>query len=332
MKPARPIQELFLDSFESEKKLRHFSEEINQQIKNHLAVLFVFFEKNHRSKEEIKSLNELLWLSRSLGYSSSGIRKNFKLTDVSSLFLEQMENTEAEFQDKQVKPSIEVESELSSFSDPVAISHAFQALLKGIYSSSISGGSLGLKLEQKGQGITILANWKTGGDVSPFSSLCFQLAIHIFEAHGGQLINSQISRLESVWELLLPCELHPTHKSPLYLEKRRFPRVCLDLEARVGLFSETRNSFETGGRGRIEVISEGGALLIIAERALSKPKRGQDLTLQILIPAQSGFVVKKARVVDIQRDSEEFRLGLEFIECDGEAKKMLAALVKTHAS
>lgn len=332
MRYATPLHQMFLDSFESEKKLRHLSEEINQQIKNQLASLFAMTEL--KDFEQKKSLDELLWLSRALSYLNLGIRNDFKSTDFSVILLEKIDQIENELLDKQIKLKVEVDSKILTFADCFAISNAFEALLKGVHSSIGSAGNLNIKLEEREESINLWAFWDAERGGSSFSSLCFQVATAIFESHGGKLQENSLSPSTKTWELCLPIQSQKKDSSHLYFEKRRFPRVKVDLKAQVSWVGSS-DVLSPGARsfgGLIPILSEGGALLVVSDPLPQELKKGAILSLNVFISSQTQFCVSEARLVDVQQESNDFRLGIEFLKLDNKAKKLLAALVMAHAS
>lgn len=323
MRQANQIQQMFLDSFEAEKRLRRLSETINHQIKDQLAILLVHSAKDTTFFEGTQPEKELLWLSRSLSFLNVGIRKDFKLTDISAICLQQLAEREPEFLDKKIKLNIEVESNSSLFADPFSIIHAFNSLFRGIQYSLVSSGHLNFKMEEKSNELILRASWNEIDSISTFASLCFETAEFIFESHGGALKVQHTSQPMALWELNLPLQKQSEKAPPFYLEKRRFPRVWVDLAAQVGPDQHV---------GQIRVLSEGGALVELHAGATSKLEIGDSLSLKIAIPPRGLFELGKVRVADVKLRSEQLHLGVEFGQLDQNMKNLLAALVKVHAS
>lgn len=339
MKSSPAIQKLFSESFESEKKLRYFSQEINQQVRNQLAVILAESDDLRNRIAIQKSVKEILWLNRSLNYLSSGIKQDFKLTDFTQVCLNQIEKFESEMELKKIQLDIEVESSLSTFADSFAVTHAFESLFKGVLSClGEEEGKLKLCLVSHPKSLQIQAYWShSSGLLKPlsnYSSLCFQVASFLFESHGGQVKNWQQSERKGIWELSLPVEKNTSKPSSnptaLYREKRRFLRVGVDLECEVSLLSPpgTAATF-----GQVRVVSEGGALIALKCDNLSHLGIGNSISLKIAIPTQDPLTLSEVKIVDIKRSTvEEIQIGLEFLKLDEKVKKILAALVQVHAS
>jgi len=334
MKSSPAIQKVFSESFESEKKLRYFSQEINRQVRNQLA--FLLAESNDLLNRIAiqKSVEEILWLNRSLNYLTSGIKQDFKLTDFTQVCLNQIEKFESEMELKKIQLDIEVESSLSTYADSYAVAHAFESLFKGIFSCLGEEGKLKLCLVSHLQSLEIQAYWSHSScllkPLSAYSSLCFQVANFLLESHGGQVKNWQQSEKKGIWELSLPVEKNTSNPTALYREKRRFLRVGVDLDCEVSPLSPpgTAATF-----GQVRVVSEGGALIALKGDNLSHLGIGNSISLKISIPTQDPLTLSEVKIVDIKRSTvEEIQIGLEFLKLDEKVKKILAALVQVHAS
>jgi hypothetical protein len=250
------------------------------------------------------------------------------------ILLEKIDQIESELLDKQVKLKVEVDSKILTLADCFAISNAIEALVKGIQLSIRSAGNLNLKLEEKEESIILWASWEAERGDSSFPSLCFQVAATIFESHGGKLKENPMSSSMKTWELSLPIKSQKKNSSNLYFEKRRFPRVKVDLKAQVScvVSPDGRLPVPISFAGLIPILSEGGALLVVSAPLPQELKKGDVLSLNVFMSSHTQFCVSEARLVDVQQDSNDLRLGVEFLKLDNRAKKLLAALVMAHAS
>lgn len=354
MKNPSALQTLLTQAYESEKNLRHFNKLASQEMNTLLATLLGELEtaKEVRNKAEwhqqIQAAEQvahrvLFWI-RNIHYFTSGISPQMELVDFSNLVFKALEKFEGEYQRFKIEVEAKIEDSIFCLVDPYAIEQALLNLLAFPLQSGHSARKVNLSLRTLPSGIRLnfelftpaqdalmtpptqfrpLALENLTSEVAPLLGL--QVCHSIFEAHSGKFscLQAAAEEIELILELPLDARLNKPH---LHQEKRRFPRVAVNLPGR--LMSQTLPSFPV----RVTVLSTGGAFVAASQKCIDSIKVDDRIALTLLPETSSPIEITEARVANIRLYGEQSGLGLEFVQFNEKAKNLLAALVKAHAS
>lgn len=354
MKNPSALQTLLTQAYESEKNLRHFNRLASQEMNTLLATLLGELETAKSAKDKAEwhqqiqaaehVVQEVLFWIRNIHYFTSGISPQMELVDFSNLVFKALEKVEGEYQRFKIEVEAKLEDSIFCLVDPYAIEQALLNLLAFPLQSGHSARKVNLSLRALPSGIRLnfelfnsaqdalvipttqfrpLALEHLTSEVAPLLGL--QVCHSILEAHSGKFscLQATAEELEIILELPLDARLNKPH---LHQEKRRFPRVAVNLPGR--LMGQPHPSFPV----RVMVLSTGGAFVAVSQRLAEGFKVGDALALTILPETSSPIEVTEARVANIRLQGEHSGMGLEFLQLHQKAKNLLAALVKAHAS
>ena len=354
MKNPSALQTLLTQAYESEKNLRHFNKLASQEMNTLLATLLGELETAKEAPNKAEWLQQiqaaehvahraLFWI-RNIHYFTSGISPQMELVDLSNLVFKVLEKLEGEYQRFQIEVEAKIEDSIFCLVDPYAIEQALLNLLAFPLQSGQSARKVNLSLRTFPSGIRLnfevftsaqdalvtqplqfrpLALEHLTSEVAPLLGL--QVCHSILEAHSGKFSCLQTSpeELEIMLELPLDARLNKPH---LHQEKRRFPRVAVNLPGR--LLSRTRSPLPV----RVMVLSTGGAFVAASQEWVQSVQVEDRIALTILPETSSPIEITEARVANLRLQGEQSGLGLEFVQLNQKAKNLLAALVKAHAS
>lgn len=137
------------------------------------------------------------------------------------------------------------------------------------------------------------------------SSLSLILIFYFAYQRIYRLFNDFFNQYENIEKLLL--DLRDGTKK-FYKEKRKFMRVRNGITAKI-------NELEDADSIKVEDISNGGALLVSAERL----KEGQIIHLKIKLPLFAQPIEVRAKIVRVievksQAQESQYKIGIEFID------------------
>jgi len=343
MKNPSALHTLLTQSFEAERSLRQFASLASQE----LITLLVSASEDLNSETQLDSaksaLERAIFLSRNLRYFSTGARSDFSLTDLSQLVFDCLHSKEKDFQKKNISLNVQVESTVFGLVDALAVEQALLNLFDFASNHATPNSELDLSLQVVSQGLQFTLTFEDAPNSDSSASLPFQpVALENIEGQNLYRLGLHVSSAIAKWhsgtfycfkslsegtQFLIEFPFDSRMNKPhLFREKRRFQRVKVDFPAEVQLSGGNRL------KGKVTVLSTGGAFFASSHTGLEGIRTDEKLSLQIQTDTDHTLSISVARVANTQVSGENSGLGLEFIELDAKAKNLLAALVKAHAS
>lgn len=343
MKNASTLQTLLTQSFEAERSLRQFASVASQELLSLLVSSLEDLNSETNLESAKQALERSISLARNLRYFSSGARADFSLTDISEVVFDCLHSKEPDFEKRNISLNVRVETSVFGLVDALAVEQAIGNLLDFVACNAHSGSEVELCLQVVSQGLQLSLNFnndsETGEEISRplqpcalesldgqnLSRLGLYVCSSIAKWHSGtfQCFKSVGEGIQFVLELPFDARMNKPH---LFREKRRYQRVQVDFDGEI--------KFSSGKRlkGKVTVLSTGGCFFAVSHSGLMGLKTEDKVSLEIQTDAHHTVPVPIARVANAQTAGENSGVGLEFLELDGKAKNLLAALVKAHAS
>lgn len=356
-KQAAPKEKrtLMVGPYEAEKHLRQFCETTSQELGNALGIVVGELDsalsllKSDSQKDTIRvayqAAEEAVRLARNLRYFAVHTRLDTHVVDISQVLLDSVDLMEREFESRKIETEIFVEDSTYVNIDPSAIQQVILNLFSHAFSAMPQGGKLSLSLHQKEDSIEVLFSdtghgirpedkdelfepnfvSRSGGHSAQRRGLELAVSKALIEAHGGELTVN--SRAEKGSTLTVHLPFQPGAAKPsLFLEKRRFRRVQLNLPAEITFDGRTTH-------GHLIVLSIGGAFLALPEM---KSEAFPDSKCQVSIKISyfnAGVVqIPQAIVINRVFQGPEAGIGVNFTKLDPKSKKILSALIRSHST
>jgi hypothetical protein len=275
-------------------------------------------------------------LARNLAYFAAHPQLKIQTTDIGQLLQDTAEMVEKELLGKRIKIKLSQESSSLLLLDPGAIQQVVLNLLRRAADSMPQGGNVSILLKQTGGKIEIFCQ-DTGvgipasllrqlnGD-QPFSdeeegSLELAVAKTLIEKQKGTLTAKSKQGTGTTFKLSFPVsvEIDPETGSR---EHRRYRRVKTALPVEVS-FRE-QNPFMT----EIETLSVKGCFIVLADPSFKElPPVDSTGSLRIYYYQDQILDIASCRIASHSPKG----LGIEFLEFDSRAQKLLEAIVKSHS-
>jgi hypothetical protein len=342
--------------FDTEKNLRLFCDATSQELATVLATVvgeldFALSSISPASKERsmmvaVSAAERALSLARNLRYFSVHTKLNVTVVDLSQILLDTVELIEKELELNEIK--ITVMAEAGSFvqADPGALQQVIINLLANARKALPKGGQITLSLRQQEKMIEIRCN-DTGhgisereldyvfepnhtaelGDVAALNRLGLAVSKALVESHGGDLTVQSRVGMGTTVSIHLPFD-PKLPKPPPFIEERRFRRVPLNLPVELFL-----NRGQQTLRTELKTLSIGGCFTLLNDPNPSMlPELNDIVSIRIHYFGDEVFEVPKGRVANVNWAGAQSGIGIEFLELDARAKKLLAAIVKSHST
>jgi len=342
--------------YNSEKHLRKFCTVTSHELSNVLGALAgeldfaltsnVSPEKKERAMEiALHAAERAQTLALNLRYFAVHTRLDMHTVDVSQLALDTLDIVEKELERKKIEFTVLVDAGTVAVLDSGAIQQVLLNLLNNAGFAMPEGGKLGLTLRQlpktielkisdTGVGIPgdkidhIFEPYFFAHDRGPAESLGLGLAVSkaLVEAHGGELHVESTENEGTTFTVSLPFDPSIPRPNP-FAEKRKHRRVAASLPVVVGM-DGAKETYRT----ELITLSVGGCFILLPDGTARLPEANATLSLQIFHYGTQVLDIPKARVVNLCRVGLNSGMGVEFVDISPKAKKVLEALVKSHAS
>ncbi len=343
------------ESYNAEKHLRKFCTVTSHELSNVLGALVgeLDFALTHNSptirqramEVALEAAARAQTLALNLRYFAVHTRLDVHTVDLSQLVLDTLDIVEKDLEKTGVKLSVLVDAGTFATADSGAVQQVVLNLLTNAGYAMPSGGKLSITLKQlpksielritdTGEGIAadkidhIFEPYFFAHDRGPAESLGLGLAVSkaLVEAHGGELNVESTEEEGTTFTMCLPFDPGLPRPNP-FAEKRKHRRVNASLPVIVGM-EGTRETFRT----ELITLSIGGCFILLPDGASRLPEANALLSVQIFHYGNQVVDIPKARIVNLCRVGLNSGMGVEFLEVTPKAKKVLEALVKSHAS
>lgn len=340
-------------SYHAEKHLRKFCTVTSHELSNVLGAIVGELDfgltsnnpaiRNQAMEVALSAAERALTLARNLRYFAVHTRLDVHSADVSQVVLDAVDILEKDLEKRGIQVSVFVDASTFAMVDTGAIAQVVLNLLLNAAWAMPDGGKVSITLKQLPKTIELCIE-DTGVGIEakglehlfePYffsdgrtraESLGLGLAVTkaLIEAHGGEIsVESKVNE-GTKFTMSLPFDASMPRPTP-FAEKRRFRRVGATFPVDITLLGNEVIQSE------LITLSIGGCFVILPDGTdLVEPH--QVLGIRIHYYNNAFIDVPKARVANLCRVGSQSGMGIEFEEVSHKAKKVLAALVKSHAS
>lgn len=342
-------------SYQAERHLRKFCNVTSQELGNVLGAVvgeldFALASRDSATRDRsmqiaLTAAEQALNLSRNLRYFAVHTRLDARVQDLSQIVLDTIDLLENELEARRIKLSVLVEASAFATVDSGAIQQCLLNLISNAAHAMRGGGKLSVSLRRvrhsieircADTGIGIAAEdlervfepyfFSGAQALTESQGLGLAVAKALVEAHGGEISVESQKGIGTAFTLVVPAEPDYPPPSP-QREKRRYRRVSatLPIEFTVEGSPPVRTELTT--------LSVGGCFVRLPDvEKLDKAARNKAVSLRIAYFGSEWIAIPQARIASICRIHNHTGFGIEFIEYDAKARKLLAALVKSHSS
>ncbi len=351
-----------MKSFDTEKGLRSFSDATSQELATVLAAIvgeldFALTTESVPAKERatfvaVTAAERALALARNLRYFSVHSRMNVQVVDLSQVLLDTVELVERELEHAKIKITVLAEASSYVQADSGALQQTLLNLLSHAKDGLPKGGQITLSLRQSGKQIEIRCadngpgipesemdylfespsgvrtpNAEGVALSATISRLGLRVARALIETQGGELTVQSREGFGTSVTLHLPFDAKLPKPTPFH-EERRYRRIPIQLPA---------NLFLSKGQSTIKcelgTLSFGGCYLLLSgPQNEVLPELNDIVSLKIHYFGEEALEIFKARIASVSWAGNRSGIGIEFLELDGRAKKLLEAILKSHSS
>lgn len=341
--------------YNTEKHLRKFCTVTSHELSNVLGALvgeLDFALTNDSPAQRQRAMEVALHaaeraqtLAINLRYFAVHTRLDLHTVDLSQLTLDTLDLVEKELERKGVELSVLVDAGTYAMVDAGAVQQVIMNLLNNAGFAMPDGGKLELTLRQLPKTIELKISdtgvgipsekidhvfepyfFAHGGVQSESLGLGLAVSKALVEAHGGEITVESTEDVGTAFTVSLPFDSSIPRPTP-FGEKRKFRRVSASLPVIVGM-EGSKETFRT----ELITLSTGGCFVLLPDGALRMPEANANLSLQIFHYGNQVVEIPKARVANLCRVGLNSGMGVEFVEVSPKAKRVLEALVKSHAS
>ncbi len=346
-----------LKAFDAEKGLRHFSDATSQELATVLAAIvgeldFALSTDSATAKERatmiaITAAERALALARNLRYFSVHSKLSSQVIDLSQVVLDTVELVEKELEHAHVKIGVLAEASSYVEADPGALQQTLLNLLAHAKDGLPKGGQITVSLRQSGKTIEIRCT--DNGRGIPESELDYlfeqapsepgqpsqprpqRLGLHVakalIQAQGGDLTVQSREGLGTSVTLSLPFDPKLPKPTPFH-EERRHRRIPLSLPVELFL-----SKGQTTLHSELCTLSYGGCFtLMTGPQAELLPELNDIVSLRIRYFGEESLEISKGRIASVSWAGNRSGIGIEFLELDARAKKLLEAILKSHST
>lgn len=283
-------------------------------------------------------------LARSLRYFALHTRLAPEPADVSKIVLDTFDLFERELEARKIRAVMLASSPVFAEIDPTALVQIVSNLISNSACSMPDGGklTLGVRVDEGWVQVTCT---DTGRPYTPkeiesllessprlttahypdSEELGLSLANALAESHGGKLVIESMKTGGNSFTVRLPHDRSvpvPTQ----YPHQRRFRRSHVSLAVDFSL------NGEPPVRAELTTLSEGGGFIALPDAYASEPPVVHaPIRLRIQYFWNLSIEIPKARIASLRWAGVNRGLGVEFMEVEPRVRKILAAIVKSHA-
>jgi len=351
------VKRLHIKGFDTEKGLRQFSNATSQELATVLAAIvgeleFALSTTSVPAKERattiaVNAAERALALARNLRYFSVHTRLNVQVIDLSQVLLDTVELIEKELEHAHIKIAVLAEASSYVQTDPTALQQTLLNVLSHAKDGLPKGGQITLSLRQSGKTIEIRCadngpgipeteldyifdelpqDGATGNHVSP-RRLELLVAKALIETQGGEISVQSRERLGTSITLSLPFDPKIPKPAPFH-EERRYRRIPIQLPADIFL-SKGQTTFKS----QLCTLSFGGCFTLLhGPQSDVLPELNDIVSVRIHTFGEEALEITKGRIASVSWGGDRSGIGIEFLELDARAKKLLEAILKSHST
>ncbi len=348
---------------EAEKYLRRFCASTSDELARVLATIFgevdfALGTENVAIKDRSLSVaaaaaEHALVLARNLRYFAVHTRLDVQVTDLSQLLLDTFDLFEKDLESRNIRPTLLIETSSYVIVDPNAIQQILSNILSHASQQMTDGGKLNLTLRHNAKTVEIVCSdnapamspEQLAGIFAPYpesasedfkgrqpelskmdeSGLGLSVAKALVDAHGGQLSVESSAGVGNTFTIHLPYDSSIAKPAP-FTQKRRFRR------ARVSLLVEFSLDGSPYVRSELTTLSVSGGFIAIPDPSrVEAPQLNSRLSVRISYFWNLVLEIPVARVASVRWTGTGTGIGVEFLELGPKVRKILAAIVKSHA-
>lgn len=343
---------------DSEKHLRLFCEATSHELATVLGTLvgeldYALATQNTAAKDRstltaVAAAERALGLARNLRYFSVHSNLHTQVADISQIVLDAVELVEKELELAGIKITVLAEASTYGLVDAGAIQQLLLNLLSNAHRAMPRGGQITLSLRQTGSAIELKCvdnghgipereleqvfeptegKGPELGNLPQVHHLGLSVSKALVDAHGGDIVlDSKVGRGTTI-TITLPFDPALSRPAP-FSEERRFRRIKLSLPVELFL-----SKGQTQIKAELTTLSTGGCFMQILDAVVSPlPELNDSASVRIHYFGNEILEVNRCRIASVSWAGVHSGLGIEFLELDGRARKLLEAMVKSHSS
>jgi hypothetical protein len=337
---------------ETEKMLHDFCRAAGHELGNALGTIVGELDYGLSSQDALvryRAMNvalaaseKALALARNLRYFVLHPRVQNQHMDLSQLLLDTVELVEKDLKTRHIKITVLVEASRFVEIDPGALQTVLFNLFTRSSETMPQGGKLNVTLRQTGKTLEIhctdngvgMARERLAelfdpdllkGPITGTEPLEFAVSKALVEAMGGEIrVHSSVGEGTT---FILAFPFDPDAELPAqHREHRRFRRVQAKLPVEVSFQGKPPFTSE------LQTLSVRGCFIAIPEPHLVRlPEPNSTGSLRIYYYQDQVLDISRCRIASHSKNGETVGLGIEFIDFDARARKLLAAIVKSHS-
>jgi hypothetical protein len=282
-------------------------------------------------------------LARNLSYFAVHHKLDLQALDFSQLMMDTVEIVEKDLRNRHIKFNVLIEAARTVTMDAGAMQQVLLNLFRRASETMPQGGKLTVGMRQLGNKLEISCS-DTGVGIpqerldailppdlstveSPLQVQDLELAVAktLVERQGGTLKIQSTSGVGTTYTLLFPFDPQISRSSS-FTEHRRFRRVRTNLPVEVSFDQQSPFLSE------IQTLSTKGCSVALLEgEGVKLPAIESTGTLRIHYYQDQVLDIAKCRIANHTRTAKSVGLGIEFLEIDSRARKLLEAIVKSHS-
>lgn len=283
-------------------------------------------------------------LARNLAYFAVHPKLDIKSVDVSQLVMDTVEIVEKDLRNRHIKFNVLVEAARMINADPGALQQILLNLFRRASETMPQGGKLTISMRQVGTKVEIACS-DTGVGIPAeridavmnperiydlentlqVQGLELAVAKTLVERQGGEIKIQSTPGQGTTYTLVFPFDPQAARPSS-YTEHRRFRRVKTNLPVEVSFDGQNPYMSE------IQTLSVKGCFVALLEAdAVKLPPVDSTGNLRIYYYQDQVLDVAKCRIANHTKNGGMTGVGIEFLELDSRARKLLEAIVKSHS-
>lgn len=355
MNPSRKISRLphkkdDARTFDIEKHLRQFCSSTSHELSNALGTIageldYALCVDDERVKARaiqiaLCAAERALHLALNLNYFAAHTRLDVETVEVSQIFIDTVDIVERELQIRRIHISMSVEASSYAKVDVSALQQILLNLILFCAGNLPSGGKISLTLERSPRNLTFIC--ADNGSVIPPErldklfepqsvthhsenhGLGLSVVKALVEAHGGSIEVASKENQGTVFRVLFPTDLSDQPSS--YRQKRKHRRVKVSMPAQLVLTAETIPC-------EVAILNLSGCQLkLLDPKAIRMCDLESQAQLRICYFGDETIRIHKTRIASMCGAANLSAVGVEFVEMDLEARKILSAIIKSHSA
>lgn len=338
-------------TFDIEKSLRQFCGSTSHELSKALGTIAGELDyalcvddslvKTRAIQIALCAAERALHLALNLNYFAAHTRLDVETVEVSQIFIDTVDIVERELEARRIHIAMSVEASAYAKVDTSALQQILLNLILYCADNLPSGGKISLTLECSPRNLTFTC--ADNGSVIPPQVLDklfeprFAITYHsenhglglsvvkaLVEAHGGSIEVDSKENQGTVFRVLFPTDLLGQPSS--YRQKRKHRRVKVSMPAELVLTAETIPC-------EVAILNLSGCQLkLLDPKAIRLCDLESQAWLRIGYFGDETISIHKTRIASMCGAANLSAIGVEFIEMDMEARKILSAIIKSHSA